>query len=171
MHRWIQHWRARRHVRALKDTRPCAICGLAPKIRLGKGQYGQYCLFLRRTYCTGGEPGCDGRSSQALHRRRQSLHLAATRLHRKRPAGVAHQSPGLVSAPLGHQGWCDCGDRFGCPPRARCGVASILATLPRDGCEGGSTEPSSLPTDTTIGPCTCWCVLTCRWTRRGSWSH
>ena len=45
MHRWIQHWRARRHVRALKDTRPCAICGLAPKIRLGKGQYGQYCLF------------------------------------------------------------------------------------------------------------------------------
>jgi hypothetical protein len=45
MNRWIQHWRLRRHLRTLQDSRPCAICGLAPKIRLGDGQYGHYCLF------------------------------------------------------------------------------------------------------------------------------
>ncbi|MGI9304640.1 MAG: hypothetical protein ACR2RB_18330 [Gammaproteobacteria bacterium] len=45
MHRWIQPWRLRRQLRTSKDTRPCSICGLGPKIRLGKGQYGQFCLY------------------------------------------------------------------------------------------------------------------------------
>ena len=39
----IFNWRGRRR-RALPDSRPCAACGLAPKIRLNNN-LGQYCLY------------------------------------------------------------------------------------------------------------------------------
>lgn len=44
--RLVKHWRRRCELaKKLKDTRPCAICGLAPRIKLKNADMGRYCIF------------------------------------------------------------------------------------------------------------------------------
>jgi len=45
MYRIFKYFKYRKEARERSDSRPCAVCGLAPKIRLNTDSMGRYCLY------------------------------------------------------------------------------------------------------------------------------